>query len=56
MTKPPDNGPWQYGTPPMPEESYRGPEPRDATWTWPATVAFLGLLGFFGFVLWMAFR
>lgn len=25
------------------------------TWTWPATIAFLGLLAFIAFVLWLIF-
>lgn len=37
----------------MPRESYRGPEPRDEVWTWPATVAFVALLIFAGFIAWM---
>lgn len=37
----------------MPQESYRGPEPRDEGWTWPATTAFIALLAFIAFVVWV---
>lgn len=37
----------------MPQESYRGPEPRHETWSWPMAVAWIAFLLFLSFVIWV---